>query len=265
MAGPLKFRKEPDTLREEEEEKAGPSKSDYPDDDDDDDEKFETSFKSAVGSDTSSLNESIDNTTVDSPSSSRRNDHLTYYIDLVKSGDKKIIDSNFGVRKRYRELYIGDAPFEFDDEFLHIKKRKYPRTRGIIELLFKHEPDMSVVNSHDLNHYGQIVGLTNAHRKSYRADGDLCNINSEKYQNIISKLALTPRTPHAGGKLPQYMIANREKLKTKGNIDYIYWDDPNELVDRLKLLLASQNAGNFSHNNEIISIIEELKEGGVIY
>ncbi|KAK9681124.1 hypothetical protein QE152_g38561 [Popillia japonica] len=40
--------------------------------------------------------------------------------------------------------------------------------------------------------------------------------------------------------------------------------DINELVERLKLLIASQQAGHTGHNNEIASIIEELKEAGVI-
>lgn len=48
-------------------------------------------------------------------------------------------------------------------------------------------------------------------------------------------------------------------------MDYIYWDDPNELVDRLRLLIASQAAGNTSHTNEIFSIIEELREGEIVY
>ncbi|XP_066600146.1 putative leucine-rich repeat-containing protein DDB_G0290503 [Prorops nasuta] len=41
--------------------------------------------------------------------------------------------------------------------------------------------------------------------------------------------------------------------------DYVYWDNPNELVDRLKLLITSKNAGHTNHDNEIISIIEELQ------
>lgn len=44
----------------------------------------------------------------------------------------------------------------------------------------------------------------------------------------------------------------------------MYWDDPNELVDRLRLLIASQSAGHTGHNNEIISIIEELREANII-
>lgn len=47
-------------------------------------------------------------------------------------------------------------------------------------------------------------------------------------------------------------------------IDYIYFDDPNELINRLRLLIASQMAGNNGHNNEMISIIEELGEAKII-
>lgn len=44
----------------------------------------------------------------------------------------------------------------------------------------------------------------------------------------------------------------------------VYYDDPNELVTRLNLLVSSQNAGNTSVNNEIISILEELQERKLI-
>ena len=47
-------------------------------------------------------------------------------------------------------------------------------------------------------------------------------------------------------------------------IDYVHWNDPNELVDRLRLLEASHQAGHNAHNNEILSIIEELCEAGLI-
>ncbi|KYN20113.1 hypothetical protein ALC57_07541 [Trachymyrmex cornetzi] len=43
-------------------------------------------------------------------------------------------------------------------------------------------------------------------------------------------------------------------------IDYIHWDDPNDIVDRLRLLEASRQAGHNGHDNEILSIIEELRE-----
>ena len=47
-------------------------------------------------------------------------------------------------------------------------------------------------------------------------------------------------------------------------IDYVHWDDPNELVDRLQLLDASHRAGNNAHDNEMLLIIEELREAGFI-
>lgn len=62
---------------------------------------------------------------------------------------------------------------------------------------------------------------------------------------------------HKGGEL--LMSYNTEP------IEYVHWDDPNELVDRLKLLVASKNAGNNAHENEIISIIEELKEANIVH
>lgn len=44
----------------------------------------------------------------------------------------------------------------------------------------------------------------------------------------------------------------------------MYWNDLNELVDRLRLLVASTIAGHTGHNNEIISIIEELREADIV-
>ncbi|VVC35223.1 Ribonuclease H-like domain, partial [Cinara cedri] len=43
----------------------------------------------------------------------------------------------------------------------------------------------------------------------------------------------------------------------------VYWNSPNELVDRLRLLCASKTARN-TRTNEIISILEELLEAGLI-
>jgi len=47
-------------------------------------------------------------------------------------------------------------------------------------------------------------------------------------------------------------------------IDYVHWDDPNELVDRLRLLELSRQVGHNAHDNEMLSIIEELCEVGII-
>ncbi|KAF0728731.1 ELKS/Rab6-interacting/CAST family member 1-like [Aphis craccivora] len=44
----------------------------------------------------------------------------------------------------------------------------------------------------------------------------------------------------------------------------VYYDDPNELVTRLTLLISSQNVGNTGVNNKIVSILEELRERNII-
>lgn len=46
----------------------------------------------------------------------------------------------------------------------------------------------------------------------------------------------------------------------KNRIVYEYFDDPNELCDRLRLLISSKMAGNSNHMQEINSIVEELRE-----
>ena len=51
---------------------------------------------------------------------------------------------------------------------------------------------------------------------------------------------------------------------TDNKIDYIHWNDPNELVERLALLIASEKAGNGGHKAEIASIEEELREDNFI-
>lgn len=48
------------------------------------------------------------------------------------------------------------------------------------------------------------------------------------------------------------------------NVAYEYYDDPNELCDRLRLLIASRAAGNTNHAQEINSLIAELRETGYV-
>lgn len=56
-----------------------------------------------------------------------------------------------------------------------------------------------------------------------------------------------------------------EFVKYGDRVVYEYYDDPNELCDRLKLLVSSKQAGNTNHDYEINSIVEELREAEIIY
>lgn len=58
----------------------------------------------------------------------------------------------------------------------------------------------------------------------------------------------------------------KEKLQYNTKpIEYMHWDDVNEIVDQLRLIIASKHEGNTSHDNRIHAILSELYEAGVIY
>jgi hypothetical protein len=99
----------------------------------------------------------------------------------------------------------------------------------------------------DLITYKQILIQTSSH---LTADENRIKKGGAKYETIIEKLF----------PLGEGMKYGSLKLQ-KHNL--VYWDNPNELIDRLRLLLASQAAGNTSVSNEILSIFEELYEAGI--
>jgi len=76
-----------------------------------------------------------------------------------------------------------------------------------------------------------------------------------KYKSIITPLLSSERV---GRGIPRNVTLNDNK------IDYVHWDNLNELVDRLRLLEASRQVGHNAHDSEILSIIEELREVGLI-
>ena len=95
----------------------------------------------------------------------------------------------------------------------------------------------------------------------------------QKYNSIIiawsGKVQIGTGMPRAklnyklGKRIGQGVIS-RIMILNNNKIDYVHWDDSNELVDRLRLLKASRQAGHNAHDNEILSIIEEPREAGFI-
>ena len=99
---------------------------------------------------------------------------------------------------------------------------------------------------------------TNAYRRGYKADNAIRGNRGYKYRHVIGPLVSTYKHGKGAG-----MISPTMRL-TDNKIDYVHWDDANELVDRLRLLDASHRAGNNAHGNEMLSIVEELREAGII-
>ncbi|KYM95900.1 hypothetical protein ALC62_13452 [Cyphomyrmex costatus] len=199
------------------------------------------------------------------------------YVYMLLSGDReKAINHVHSVYLNENDTMLGDKRFDVDtNDFVIIDGVKYKGTPGLYELIFKRIPDDAIYTENDKLAYKSILLATNGHRRSHNADNPILGNKGYKYKYIIapivsSKIQVRTDIPCAlnnesgkrngGGKgvIPLAMTLNDNK------IDYIHWDDPNELVDRLRLLEASRQAGHNAHDNEILSIIEELREAGLI-
>lgn len=151
------------------------------------------------------------------------------------------IDKTYGPKKHSDErITIGNKEVEFNKKSLLIEENEYMLTPG---LLFNKNP--SIYTEQDLEAYKAILIQTSVH---LNRDGRIKTTGNKYKKNIISKLF-----PSGGG---------LSKKLQKHNL--IYWNDSNELVDRLCLLLASKAAGNTGVGNEITAIFEELLEAGLI-
>lgn len=188
-----------------------------------------------------------------------------YIHEMIADVDNKF-DFTYGVRYDIdsNELKIGNSPIQLDGKDLIIGGLTYKGTPGLYELLFKKHP--VGFTGGDRITYLNIVKRTNAHRINFSAEGRIKGNGSYKYKHIISALntqAPTPRksqTTSLRRRLGYGMLMEA----SDSPIDYVHWDDPNELVERLRLLVASQTAGHTGHTNEIASIIEELRESKII-
>lgn len=170
-------------------------------------------------------------------------------------------DTKYGIRHGPSGLMIGNADVTFKGNDFVIGGTTYRGYTGMYELLFKKRPKEFTVA--DSVMYRDILKRFHVANKDYKPNLPLVSNQSSKYKQIIAPLL-------AGKQLTVQQIDSFKKgygiLKDLRNahIEYEYWDDPNELVDRLRLLKASERAGNNNHTNEIIAIIEELKEANLI-
>ena len=82
-----------------------------------------------------------------------------------------------------------------------------------------------------------------------------------KYKNIIAPLVSSKKV---GTRINKRVNLSRTMTLNVSKIDCIHWDDPNEIANCLRLLEASRQAGHNSHDNEILSIIEDLRKAGLI-
>jgi len=141
---------------------------------------------------------------------------------------------------------IGNLPVTIDDR-ISIGDKEYKTTQGLLELLFKPLVKKPYTKD-DLNNYRQILLDSNAYRENFDPEGKLMVRNSNKYRSIIKNLLLK------GGSM---VLNNKSERK-------IIYSNVNQMVERLKKLLMSRNAGNNNLQSEINQIITIMRRNGVI-
>lgn len=170
----------------------------------------------------------------------------------------------FGVRMERGKLMLGKYQISVNSEELSISGETYSLTPGLNDLLFKRVPDLSVVTEEDKQCYKTLLLKTNAHRRDFDSNKPIKSNKGMKYLHIIKPLFKLSKRRTVSGEIYKSGDGLPSMKKVKRDVSYVYWDDPNELVERLKLLIASRDAGNTELDNEIISIIEELREAGLV-
>lgn len=160
-----------------------------------------------------------------------------------------LTDTTYGIRREGNKFYIGNREIQIANDDILIDEHSYTGTKGLWELLTLKRP--TEYNKSDLEKYKEILEITNGHLKGHKAGANIMSNAHYKYTNIIK---------------PLFKTTGEGMREVTGNkIDYIYWNDPNEIINRLRLLWLSKQAGNTGVDNEINAIIEELRESGIIY
>lgn len=176
---------------------------------------------------------------------------------LLKRIRNKNYDKMYGpyYNEGHDTIKIGTKNLRLENDKVEVGTLAFKSTPGLLNLLFNKNPDD--YTAEDVSAYKQIISHSNLHRDT---DSDKQPILRRKRENLKYKkfmADLSSVTPSASGNGLLNRVSNKKS-------QYIYFNDYNEIIERLKLLIASKNAGNNSMDNEINSIIEELKEAKII-
>ena len=167
-------------------------------------------------------------------------------------------DLNFGLYDKDEEFYIGDKPTVVKDNNIIVDGNEYLGTPGLWELILSKSPKN--FNDEDFKKYKDLLRRTNTiyydnNPNQNRAKG---NYRGPKWTNIIKPIWDDIMTEK------EFREGKKGKKGKKGSGVIVILSDPNALLERLDLLLASQEAGHTGVGNELVSICDELKRQGVI-
>ena len=158
-------------------------------------------------------------------------------------------DKKFGIRKEKGHHYIGKTHVIIKDNDIVIPEtgERLEGTRGLWELIMSKNPknftDMDYDNYRYLITTSKVLHRGNNPKNPYpKASG------SFKWVYLLRPI----------------WFDVKPKKGYEGSGVVVIPSDPNALLERLDLLLASQEAGHTGVRNELVSICDELKRQGVL-
>ena len=175
-----------------------------------------------------------------------------YYLNIPNR------DPDFGITKKGRDHFIGKEHVIIKDNNIFLPKfgEEFIGTDGLWELLTSKNPQNFTNKDYDM--YADLMVMTNALHRDNDEDNPHPKGNHKTYKwlNIIRPIWYRKK----GGvfRFP------KKKEGQEGSGVVVIPSDPNALLERLDLLLASQKAGHTGVRNELISICDELKRQGVL-
>ena len=177
---------------------------------------------------------------------------IAYYYLNIPNPDK-----DFGITKKGKDHYIGKEHVIVKDNNIFLPKlgERFIGTDGLWELLTSKNPQNFTDEDEDM--YEDLMIMTNAlHRDNDKNNPHpKGNHRSHKWVNIIRPIWYRKKSR---------IIFPKKEKEYDGKGVVVIPSDPNALLERLDLLLASQEAGHTNVRNELISICDELKRQGVL-
>lgn len=177
------------------------------------------------------------------------------------TGNSEGLDNVYGPRiANSGQLTLGDNILGLDRNNVYLAdgKVQVPASEGVMNLLFLRNPPGNSYTGEDLAYYRDLVIHSNVARQGFSSLRPP-NTSGMKYKTLLKRLLNPDGSSSSIPRMGRGIVAS-STIKPR----FIYFDDPNELVNRLRLLMASQAAGHDAHDPEVVSIIDELKEGGYI-
>ena len=158
-------------------------------------------------------------------------------------------DKKFGIRKEKGHHYIGNKHVIIKNNDIIIVKtgEKLEGTRGLWELIMSKNPQN--FSDMDYDNYRYLITMSNVlHRGDNPKNPYPKASGSHKWTFLLSPI----------------WFGLKPKKGQEGSGVVVIPSDPNALLERLDLLLASQEAGHTGVRNELVSICDELKRQGVL-